>query len=255
MCLAVPPWQGAAINAGACLFGVADGMGGHAAGEVASMLAVKAAYAWLQKYSGGECNVQAMEQIFSDANQSVWDYTRDHPELAGMGTTLSVLLVQGTKLLLGHVGDSRVYRFRNGVFEQLTKDHTLVSEQMRMGRITPEDARKHPARHILSRAMGVREFIPVDTEISELLVGDVYLLCSDGVTGMLKDEEIVKILQESDFRRVAIDIVNAANESGGKDNSTAVLFRVDDLPVKFPSRFSFQRLIQVWQHGGGPFCA
>jgi PPM family protein phosphatase len=248
--LAVPPWRDLAISTGASLFVVADGMGGHAAGEVASAMAVRAAAAWLARQNLTELVPSLIEQMCQEANQAVWDYVQKHREFSGMGTTFSAALVLGKQALIGHVGDSRAYLVRDKMIRQLTNDHTLVAEQVRLGHLTPEAAKSHPARHILSRAMGVREFITIDTILLDLVPGDVLFLCSDGVSGMVDDEALRSMLLAPQFRKTVPTIVAAANQAGGADNSTGIALRFPELPVVIPGRYSMARLTQWAFHLG-----
>lgn len=248
--LAVPPWCEPALSIGRSLFAVADGMGGHSGGEVASSLAVRALDRWLAGCPGGDLAGSLLETAFGEANGAVWEYARSHPELSGMGTTLTALLVNGQRALLGHVGDSRAYLLRKGVITQLTNDHTLVAEQVRQGRLSPEEAHTHPARHILSRALGVREFINVETRLLDLETGDVIMLCSDGVTGFVTDDRLRERLGQTPFKEVGPAIVQDALDGGGGDNATLVAVSFDELPVRVPGRFSLQRLHKVVSYWG-----
>ncbi len=248
--LAIPPWCEPALSAGVGLFAVADGMGGHSGGEIASALAVRTLDRWLRNYRGEPLAGELFEAAFGEASVAVFTHAKAHPELAGMGTTLTAMLVKGSQALIGHVGDSRAYLLRQGAFTQVTNDHTLVAEQVRAGRLSPEEAHSHPARHILSRAMGVREFISIDTYLLDLQQGDVIMLCSDGVTGMVSDQHLAENLARSPFRTVGPAIVGAANQAGGTDNSTIVVVRFDEIPVTVPGRFSFQRLKQWFTYWG-----
>lgn len=248
--LAIPPWCEPALSAGVALFAVADGMGGHAGGEIASTLAINALKRWLASYRGEPLAGELFEAAFGEASVAVFAYAKAHPELSGMGTTLTAMLVKGAQALIGHVGDSRAYLLRRGVFTQVTHDHTLVAEQVRAGRLKPEEAHTHPARHILSRAMGVREFITIDTHLLDLQQGDVILLCTDGVTGMVSDQRLAEALAQPAFRKVGRAIVGEANQAGGTDNSTVVAVLFDEIPVAVPGRFSFQRLKQWFMYWG-----
>jgi len=252
--LIVPPWSEPALSAGASLFAVADGMGGHAAGEVASRLAVNALERWLSNFREKEVSAALVESAFAEANSAIWEQVKLDSKLSGMGTTLTALLVSGKQAILGHVGDSRAYLLRNDSLEMLSTDHTLVAEQVRLGRLTPEAAKNHPARHILSRALGVREFITVDTSLIDIQPGDIMFLCSDGVTGMVSDKRLRERLQEGLLRKpfggVGRSIVDDANEAGGVDNSTVVVIFFDEVPVEVPGRYSFRRLKKVLANWG-----
>jgi serine/threonine protein phosphatase PrpC len=249
-CLVVPPWSSLSLQTGVCLFAVADGMGGQNAGEVASGLAVKTARNLLKTSFVDEFSVSAVEEMFAQINQEIWGYAQKHPEASGMGTTFTMLILKGSAAIIGHIGDSRLYRMRNKVLEQITHDHSLVAEQVRMGKLTPEQARVHPTRHILSRVLGVRQFVEPDVFEIELQKGDTFLLCSDGVSGMIEDNQIAERLRSIDPARTARAIINAANAAGGKDNSTAVIVKIEELPVEIPGKYSLKRLQSILAHWG-----
>lgn len=202
------------------LLAVADGMGGHQGGEVASKLALET----LKKAADGQV---ALVEVVHQANRAVFDKAAQDPGLAGMGTTLTVFLVDGNTLRLAHVGDSRAYLLRDGQLQQITKDHTVVQRMVDEGRITPPEAQIHPQRSILTRALGVDEDIQVDQASIEPQPGDRLLLCSDGLTGMIEEDVILRILtQEQDPQAASDALVEAANEAGGQDNVTAVVIDV-----------------------------
>lgn len=247
-CLVLPPWGEPALSSGVCLFAVADGMGGHAGGKIASSLAVNTAGRWLAQNKVDELQFSVIEDMFAEVNQKVWDYVQSHQELAGMGTTFTAAMFRGEEALVGHIGDSRLYRMRSGEFKQLSCDHTLVAEQVRMGHLSPESAKSHPARHILSRVLGVREFVNIDKMRFELAVGDIYLLCSDGVSGLISDERLADLIVGDRFSSLAKRIVAEANKAGGTDNSTVVAVRIDELPVVSPGRYSWTRFAKVLSH-------
>jgi PPM family protein phosphatase len=204
------------------LFAVADGMGGHQGGEVASKLALDT----LKQVAGGE---RALIQAMQDANRAVFDRAGQDPGLAGMGTTLTAFLVEGDAIRLAHVGDSRAYLLRDGKLQRITKDHTVVERLVEEGRLTPQEAEIHPQRSILTRAIGVEGDVQVDQGTIEVRPGDRLLLCSDGLTGMVGEEEITRILTErSDPQAAADALIEAANEAGGQDNITAVVLDVAD---------------------------
>jgi PPM family protein phosphatase len=244
-CLVIPPWSSPAIEKQACLFAVADGMGGQNAGEVAAAIAMKSATDWFVSNSQETLSVSLVEEMFSQINSAVWSHSQDHPETSGMGNTLTMLLAKGDKALVGHIGDTRLYRLRGDDFTQITNDHSLVAEQVRMGKLTPEQARVHPTRHILSRVIGSRQFVVPDIFETDLQVNDVYLLCSDGVSGMIDDAQIKTILLEHLPEMAAVKLIEAANRAGGKDNATAVVLAFDQLPVFFPGRYSLQRTLSL----------
>lgn len=246
--LAIGPWQEPALSRKTCIFAVADGMGGHASGEVASRLAADSLRTWLEKRSSDELTIPLIEAAFAEANSSIFQASTEGETTKGMGTTLTSAFVNAGNVYIGHVGDSRAYLFRNQELRQLTRDHTLVAEQIRLGNITPEQAAKHPARHILSRAMGVREFLSVDTILVEALVNDILFLCSDGIYGMISDEDIKQILVTTPIHKAAKILVMEANKAGGQDNSTAVVIQFTEIPVQFPEPYSIQHVKNVVGH-------
>jgi PPM family protein phosphatase len=215
-------------------FAVADGMGGAKAGEVASAMATEV---FEGESDSGEPAEAQLARMLRDANKRIHDLAVADESHRGMGTTLTAAKVTGDEISLAHVGDSRAYRMRDGELEQLTKDHSLVAELERSGQITPEAAEHHPQRSIITRALGPEPEVEVDTYTVTGREGDLFLLCSDGLTSMISDEEIGSILRSADSLDAAADaLVRAANQSGGKDNITVVLFRVgpdgDGLPAE-----------------------
>jgi PPM family protein phosphatase len=208
------------------LFAVADGMGGARAGEVASKVAVEKLGS-SNDFSGSP--EQHLAEVTKEANREIYRMAQDDSALAGMGTTLTAALVTGREVAIGHVGDSRVYRFRDGELERLTQDHSLVEEFVRQGKLTPEEAENHPQRSIITRALGPEPEVEVETYTFAARDGDVYLLCSDGLTGMVPEQRIAEILGEAkSLDEAAHRLVKEANENGGKDNITVLLFRLAD---------------------------
>jgi serine/threonine protein phosphatase PrpC len=215
-------------------FAVADGMGGAKAGEVASAMA---AGAFEGETDSGEAPEVQLSRILREANRRIYDLAVSDDSHRGMGTTVTAAKVTGGEVSLGHVGDSRAYRLRDGELEQLTRDHSLVAELERSGQITPEAAEHHPQRSIITRALGPEPDVQVDTYTLSGRDDDLFLICSDGLTGMISDEELGSILRSAETLDEAADsLVRAANQSGGKDNITVVLFRLgngddgDELP-------------------------
>src|SRR5437868_10904040 len=205
------------------LFAVADGMGGARAGEVASRMAVEA-FDSAAKDASPE---QMLRSVAREANRRIYEMAQGDTEHAGMGTTLTAAMVSGREVAVGDVGDSRLYRLRDGKIERLTEDHSLVEELMRQGRLTPEEAESHPQRSIITRALGPEPDVDVETFTDSARDGDVYLICSDGLSGMVSEDEIQAILERADsLQAAARELVDAANGAGGKDNVTVVLFRV-----------------------------
>jgi len=206
------------------LFVVADGMGGAQAGEVASGLAVGT----LGEMPPDDGNVEVeLTEAITEANRRIHDKAQEDRELSGMGTTLTAAFVHDGKVTLGHVGDSRAYRFRDGELAQLTDDHSLVAELERHGKLTAAEARVHPQRSMILRALGIGAEVEVDTYCFVGEPGDVFLLCSDGLSGPVHDAVISEVLEGCQTLDAAAEkLIELANLSGGPDNITAVLFRL-----------------------------
>ena len=208
------------------IFAVADGMGGAQAGEVASRLAAAA----FREYHDADRlePAERVEAIIQEANRRIYERARTDAEASGMGTTVTAAILTNGRVSIGHVGDSRAYRIRNGELDQLTEDHSLVADLMRSGRLTPEEADAHPQRSVITRALGTDSEVDVDKVTVDVEPGDVFLLCSDGLTTMVPEEEILRIAQEAGtLDEIARGLVRAANSGGGEDNITVVLFRVE----------------------------
>jgi serine/threonine protein phosphatase PrpC len=214
-------------------FAVADGMGGARAGEVASAIAAEA---FEGASAAGEAAEAQLARILREANRRIYDLAVTDESHRGMGTTLTAAKVHDGEVSLGHVGDSRAYRMRDGELEQITRDHSLVAELERSGQITPEAAEHHPQRSIITRALGPEPDVEVDTYTLSAREGDLFLLCSDGLTSMISDDEVAAILRTSATLDDAADaLIKAANQSGGKDNITVVLFRLGELEEGAPT--------------------
>lgn len=204
--------------AAAPLFAVADGMGGHQGGEVASRLALETIDELRAR------DDVALPQAVREANRAVLDQAARDRGLTGMGTTLTALVLKGDGIDLAHVGDSRAYLLRDGELQQLTEDHTLVHRMVMEGKLTEEEAKIHPHRSILTRALGVESDVEVDGATVQVLPGDRVLLCSDGLTSMVTDERIHEVLAtEDDPQEASAVLVRAANEAGGQDNVTVMI--------------------------------
>jgi serine/threonine protein phosphatase PrpC len=203
------------------LFAVADGMGGARAGEIASRLAAAA----VREEEGEGANVG---ELIREANRRVFERARDDAAASGMGTTMTLALVEDDHVTIGHVGDSRAYRLRDGELQQLTEDHSLVAELVRSGRLSPEEAEMHPQRSVITRALGTEANVDVDTFSVDALPGDVFLLCSDGLTTMVGDDRILAAVGENreDLERAAKQLIADANRSGGEDNVTVIFFEI-----------------------------
>ena len=212
------------------LFVVADGMGGAQAGEVASRLA---AAAFREFHEADELDPEErVATIIQEANRRIYERARSDAQASGMGTTITAALVSGDSVAIGHVGDSRAYRLRAGKLEQLTEDHSLVADLVRSGRLTPEEADTHPQRSVITRALGTDLEVDVDTFTVEAEAGDLFLLCSDGLTTMVDDQQIAQMVANADSLEHATKaLVKAANRAGGEDNVTVVLFRLEGEPA------------------------
>jgi protein phosphatase len=231
------------VNAEQNLFVVADGMGGHAAGEVASRLAVDAINEFICLTGDDEeitwpfgldetisYDGNRLKTAIRYANRKVLEATKEKNEYEGMATTVAAVLVDGDSANLGHVGDSRIYLMRNGTISQLTTDHSWVNEQIVGGMISPDQARSHPLRNVVTRALGGKNDLQVDMKVHKIEPGDMLLLCSDGLTTMMPDEEIVRVVSDAknDVEKATRELVAAANAKGGEDNITVVMLRFEE---------------------------
>lgn len=220
---------------------LADGMGGYNAGEVASRMCVeliskhlrqKQQSAWIPILSRQTMVASRwISDAISYANESVLEAAHEHAEYVGMGTTIVVAMCHQDKLLVAHVGDSRVYRYRSGELKQITRDHSVLQAQIDAGLITEEQAQFSPIKNLITRAVGAQEDIEVEIHDHQLEQGDIYLLCSDGLNDMLKHEQINHIMQQhcSQLDLCCQTLVDAANRSGGRDNISVILLRVSEL--------------------------
>jgi PPM family protein phosphatase len=226
------------------LFAIADGMGGARAGEVASGLAAAALQSNDVNGSGAERVVALMQA----ANRSVYERSSQDADVAGMGTTMTVALVEDGGVVFGHVGDSRAYVLRDGELEQLTDDHSLVAELVRGGKLSAEEAVHHPQRSVITRALGTDPDVDVDTFTVEGREGDVFVLCSDGLTDMVADEEIGEVLAEGreNLDEAADELVRRANRAGGQDNITVVAFALTEAPAE-PDERTLEQAVEQTQ--------
>ncbi|MEA3247313.1 MAG: Stp1/IreP family PP2C-type Ser/Thr phosphatase [Gemmatimonadota bacterium] len=211
------------------VFVVADGMGGHAAGEVASEMAVQivARHLLPMESLGDAMADELMAESIRDANRAIYERMLAEVDKQGMGTTASVLVLAGSQYLIGQVGDSRVYLLRDGALQQVTKDHSYVQEQVDAGLLTPEQARYHPYSNVITRCVGAGEVVEVDLYRGEVKPGDVFLLASDGLTGMVDDRRLQQILlARSSPGRIVDALIAEANGRGGLDNITAIVIQV-----------------------------
>ncbi len=223
------------------IFAVADGMGGHRSGEVASAMALDALRFGLSKRSKDPFEDKLIEAI-KRANKKVYEKALKDIDVRGMGTTITVAVPNEDKLYIGHVGDSRLYLLRDGKLRQLTDDHSLVAQMVQKGHLKPEEAELHPQRSIITRAVGSEKDVQVDLIVEEVLPGDRFLLCTDGLNAMLSDEKIAEILRDKDDLDAACrELVDWANDRGGNDNITVILFE--------KKKTSAPRLSRLWRAG------
>ncbi|MGK7942694.1 MAG: Stp1/IreP family PP2C-type Ser/Thr phosphatase [Crocosphaera sp.] len=206
-------------------FIVADGMGGHAGGQEASLIATQTVKEYLEKSWDSEASsYEILEEAIIKANEGILEDQQNHPERGEMGTTVVVVLFRGEQPLKAHVGDSRLYRLRQGKLEQITNDHTWVARALKMGDIEPEDAKTHPWRHVLFQCLGRKDTHTPEIAKLDIQSGDRLLLCSDGLTEEVADAEIQEIFQRSEScEAIAENLIEAAKEAGGSDNITVVI--------------------------------
>ncbi len=221
------------------LFVVADGMGGHSGGEYASRLAVVTIEEVLSSMIGDPeatviSGVNSDEDEYGDrlkyairmASQKIFDQALYDPELKGMGTTITAVVSQGETAYVANVGDSRVYMVSDGQIKQLTNDHSLVSEQIRAGLITEADAKKHKLKNIITRSVGYQEDVEIDVIKVTVKLGDKFVLCSDGLTNMVENPDILRLVSSNDIQTSCRELINMANKNGGDDNVTAIICHV-----------------------------
>jgi serine/threonine protein phosphatase PrpC len=219
------------VGAAAGFLALADGMGGAAAGEVASRIFVDAAreaFPGAGLSSSAESAEERVRRIFQRANEQTLRLARENPRNRGMGCTAEVLAFAGSDYVLGHVGDSRTYLFRDGLLKQETRDHSLLQEQIDAGILSRGDARNHSLKGLISRAVGVEDHLPVDIKVGEARPGDIFLLCSDGLTDLVADPTIQEILSRpSELDRKVDALIEMAKTAGGHDNITVILCQVE----------------------------
>ena len=227
---------------GICI--LADGMGGYNAGEIASGMAcafIKSEMSrWLSQaglHANGKEVKRAMEICVQNANHSIFNAANSNPQYTGMGTTLVVGVFQEGRLILGHIGDSRCYRLRDGNLEQITKDHSLLQEQIDAGLVTPEQALTSANKNLVTRALGVEDSVLLDVTEHRVEVGDVYLMCSDGLSDMVRDRPIAAIMMGSvagavTLEQKATQLIAVANSAGGRDNISVVLTHAREATIK-----------------------
>lgn len=220
-----------AFHADTAVAVLADGMGGYNAGEVASSMTVNLVLSELTRWRADPATkpsllqaVHALEMSAAQANLSVLNAALFNPQYAGMGTTLVVGLFLGATLVLGHVGDSRCYRWRAGTLTQLTRDHSMLQEQVDAGLITPAQAAVMPGKNLLTRALGVEDSLQIEVHVHPVQAGDLYLMCSDGLTDMVNDSQLAQVLASpSSLAQMAAELVMRANVRGGRDNISVLL--------------------------------
>ena len=209
------------------LFVVADGMGGAQAGEVASEMAVESFESGLP---GGSSPAEGLVHLIEDANRRIHERSRNEAQRAGMGTTVTAAYVGEREVTIGHVGDSRAYVFRGGDLIRLTRDHSLVGELVARGKLTEEQAERHPQRSVITRSVGSEPEVQVDVQTYQARGGDVFLVCSDGLTSMVFEDRVKEIVEGADsLEQAGRELIGAANEAGGRDNITVILFRLEEV--------------------------
>lgn len=218
-------------NGNIAFFAVADGMGGHNAGEVASEIAVNTMKELFIKFSEMSLIPENDDIIFDwltetieTANRNIYEKALSDVECTKMGTTLTSVLFCNNKLYIGHVGDSRLYKLNKEKIEQITNDHSFVGEQVRLGILTEEEAENHPNKNIITRALGIAETVKIDIMLHEPEIEDIFLICSDGLSGPVRNPQIYDI-KEDNLKKYAEKLIEAANKNGGPDNITVVLFK------------------------------
>jgi protein phosphatase len=218
------------LYARAPLFAVADGMGGAQAGEIASRIAVETLGGGVADPDAGHSIEERLADLVREANGRIHELSRSDDRRAGMGTTMTAVLVGEAEVTIAHVGDSRAYLLRDGSLDRLTRDHSLVEELVQQGKLTPEEAHTHPQRSVITRAVGPEARVDVDTQTSPARDSDIFLICSDGLTTMVGEAEIAEVISGAPSLEAAgRRLIDAANAAGGRDNITVVLFRLEDV--------------------------
>jgi len=223
----VLPASPAQVHSQGWLFALADGMGGHDQGEVASRLAIEAILAGFRKIPKGVMHVSLLPRLVQEANHAIFDLSHQRTTASQMGSTIVACALRFDSAVIAHVGDSRCYLFRNGAGGPLTRDHTMATEQVRLGILSQSEAEEGNGRHLLTRSIGQELFVAADTITVNIVPGDILLLCSDGLHGALPDQMIQHLVHaEQDLNKVAASLVAAANHAGGHDNVTVQLIRI-----------------------------
>jgi protein phosphatase len=212
-------------------FIIADGMGGHNCGEIASGTAVEYISAYFEDHAGDFLSAAdrgaALKELVQDANSQVWEKSLESPETNGMGTTLTMAVVAGNTATVAHVGDSRLYLVREGRLQQVTNDHSYIEELVRKGTLTREEADNHPGRNIITRAIGSSPELEVDIFSLTMLINDILVLCTDGLTNMVGEDEIGGTAQSNDPEAACKQLIEAANRNGGEDNVTVIVIKCE----------------------------
>jgi protein phosphatase len=212
------------------VFILADGMGGHNCGEIASRMTVDCVSESISNNSIRFDDANMREElcrVVEQANRAVYEKARDNNEFAGMGTTLTMAVIGSTELIAAHVGDSRLYMIREGEMQQLTQDHSYIGELLRSGSLTREEAENHPHRNVITRAVGSSPDIDVDIISQEIRKNDIFILCTDGLTNMVSDDEICGIVKENEPEAACTKLIEAANRQGGDDNITVIVIKFE----------------------------
>lgn len=224
------------------LYVVADGMGGHLGGEFASKMAVATVEEVVQRLSGPEATVvhgvnsvnnsqgDKLRFAIQEAGRRIYDQSLYDEALKGMGTTTVASLVYENKAYVANVGDSRAYFIRNGKVQQITEDHSLVSEQVKAGILSASDAKSHRLKNIITRSVGYQEEVDPDIRVQDLKAGDRILMCSDGLSNLVEDHEILEVASKSDLKQTCENLITLANERGGDDNITVLVFQAIEIP-------------------------
>ena len=250
-CLICAPEDRALAQQRGVLVAVADGMGGASAGELASRLTLRQTANALYLGTNGLSSPDALRAAVENANVKVFEESEHDPRLSGMGTTISALLLVGAWAYIAQVGDSRVYVARKGApLRQVTEDHSLVAEQMRCGLITAEEARTHAMKNLITRAVGIKENVKVDMFAIRLQQGDTVLICSDGLSNMVSDAQMERLLPQPDLAAIGQALVSAALDAGGTDNITAALMRLTGEPPQSEFEDGAQPVVLDQPQGG-----
>lgn len=211
------------------VFAVADGMGGHSAGEIASSFALEFIKANIRKYLENNDTEAGLHNLLEGVNKYIYDQANHNENMSGMGTTLTLAYIEDKKMFFAHVGDSRIYLYREGDLAQLTEDHSLVHELLKNRLINEQEANTHPKKNILTRAIGTKESLDIDTGKITLKEDDILILATDGLTNMVSDEDMLKIIIANyhDFDLLATELLEQAKFAGGKDNITFVCIKIE----------------------------